>query len=294
MSAAPFRYHAPRALDEAVELLGQLAGRGKVLAGGLSLVPQLRERSLTPSHLIDVNRVEAHRFIRHTAGATVVGLTVRQEELRRHLAIGGHNPLVAAALALVGTWITRARGTVVGMLVHASAECELAPVASVLPVRLTAVRGAQRRELDAAALFSGQDRLAADELAVAASFADLPPGDGWAVLEETHRALGPTVAGVAVRMRVRAERCVHLEVVPFGVGGEVEAVPGAAAPLLGQPVTEGRIAGVAAAAAELARPRDGLHATAAYRRHALHVLTGRALRLARDRAGGTGERREDR
>lgn len=291
MRPAPFRYHAPGAVDEAVELLGQVGADGKVLAGGLSLVPQLRARVHTPSHLVDVNRVEGQRFIRRASGATVVGLAVRQEELRRWLVSRGGNPLVAAALALVGTWITRARGTVVGLLAHGSPDCELAPVAAVLPISLTAVRGSGRREVDAAALFSGQDRLADGELAVSATFADLPAREGWAVLEVTHRALGPTVAGVAVRMHVRDERCVRVDVAPFGVGAWVGALPDAAAPLADQPVTEGRIAAVAAAVAQLARPRDGLHATAAYRRHAIQVLTRRALRLARDRAAERGERR---
>jgi aerobic carbon-monoxide dehydrogenase medium subunit len=289
MRPARFRYHAPRALDEAVELLGR--GEGRVLAGGLSLVPLLRARRHTPAHLVDVNGVEGQRFIQRASGATVVGLAVPQEELRRRLATDGGNPLVAAALALVGTWITRARGTVVGLLAHASPDCELAPVAAVQPIALTAVRGSQRRRVDAAALFSGRDRLAADELAVSATFADLPAHEGWAVLEVTQRALGPAVAGVAVRMHVQEGRCVRVDVAPFGVGAWVGALPDAAAPLVDQPVTEGRIAAVAAAVAELARPCDGLHATGAYRRHALEVLTRRALRLARDRAADRGEGR---
>ena len=38
MKPAPFRYHAPKTIDEAVAILGDVAGEdGRVLAGGQSL-----------------------------------------------------------------------------------------------------------------------------------------------------------------------------------------------------------------------------------------------------------------
>ena len=55
---APFAYHRPATVPEAVVLLAELAPQnGRVLAGGQSLVPIMAFRLARPEHLIDINRV---------------------------------------------------------------------------------------------------------------------------------------------------------------------------------------------------------------------------------------------
>jgi len=284
MKPAPFRYHAPATICEAVDMLDQVGASAKVLAGGLSLVPQLRMRQHVPAHLVDINGIKGRHIVRSTDGSMVVGLTVRQEELRQDLTASGRHPLLAEALGLSGTWLTRARGTVIGMLVNASADCELGAVATLHPMTITAIDGSGSRSVDTAALFSGQDQLTPTELAVSVAIPNFPASDGWAVLKVTSRALNPTVAGVAARLRVSQGTCIEAQVAPFGVGIWTGPLPGAAAALRDQPLTDQRIALVAEAVADLTSTADSPHASAAYRRHVLRVLTRRALRLARDRS----------
>ena len=58
MKPAPFTYHRPATLAEAVRLLAELAPQdGRVLAGGQSLVPIMAFRLARPAHLIDINAV---------------------------------------------------------------------------------------------------------------------------------------------------------------------------------------------------------------------------------------------
>src|SRR3989475_11098094 len=60
MKPAPFRYHAPKTIEEAVETLGEVAAEdGRVLAGGQSLVPIMAFRLARPAHLVDINGVAA-------------------------------------------------------------------------------------------------------------------------------------------------------------------------------------------------------------------------------------------
>src|SRR5207302_9323969 len=56
MKPAPFEYHAPRTLSEAVSLLRDLGEDTKVLAGGQSLVPMMALRLARFDHLVDLNR----------------------------------------------------------------------------------------------------------------------------------------------------------------------------------------------------------------------------------------------
>jgi carbon-monoxide dehydrogenase medium subunit len=56
---APFDYHAPTTVDEAVALLAEHGDEAKPLAGGQSLVPLLALRLTRFAHLIDLNEVTA-------------------------------------------------------------------------------------------------------------------------------------------------------------------------------------------------------------------------------------------
>ena len=68
MKPAPFRYHAPKTIEEAVATLAEVAGEdGRVLAGGQSLVPIMAFRLARPAHLVDINGVEALDASRSTA-----------------------------------------------------------------------------------------------------------------------------------------------------------------------------------------------------------------------------------
>ena len=68
MKAAPFEYHAPRTLDEALALLAESGDEAKVLAGGQSLVPILALRLSRFEHLIDLNRIPELRYVTEADG----------------------------------------------------------------------------------------------------------------------------------------------------------------------------------------------------------------------------------
>jgi len=60
MKPAPFSYHAPTELQEALKLLAALAPQdGRILAGGQTLVPTMAFRMARPAHLIDINGIRA-------------------------------------------------------------------------------------------------------------------------------------------------------------------------------------------------------------------------------------------
>ncbi len=51
MKPAPFHYHAPKTIDEAVSILAEVAPHdGRVLAGGQTLVPVMAFRAATFTH----------------------------------------------------------------------------------------------------------------------------------------------------------------------------------------------------------------------------------------------------
>lgn len=58
MKPAPFVYHAPKTVDDALANLAEFGPQdGRVLAGGQSLIPMMAFRMARPAHLIDINTV---------------------------------------------------------------------------------------------------------------------------------------------------------------------------------------------------------------------------------------------
>ena len=84
MKPAPFQYHAPRTIEEAVATLARVApDDGRVLAGGQSLVPTMAFRLARPRHLVDINGVAALSRLVVENGKLCIGATVRHAAFER-------------------------------------------------------------------------------------------------------------------------------------------------------------------------------------------------------------------
>ena len=89
MKPAPFTYHRPETLAEAVRLLAELAPHdGRILAGGQSLVPIMAFRLARPAHLIDINTVAGLDVL--AVRDEVLHITGGEAAVEGVLGLGGH------------------------------------------------------------------------------------------------------------------------------------------------------------------------------------------------------------
>lgn len=127
MKPAPFEYHAPESVEEAVELL-RTHEDAKVLAGGQSLMPLLNFRLARFEHLVDINRIPGLDRIEEYEGGIRIGALVRQAEAEHSPLVKETCPLLPKALQRVAHHVIRNRGTVVGSIAHADPAAELPAV----------------------------------------------------------------------------------------------------------------------------------------------------------------------
>src|SRR5204862_450690 len=103
MYPAPFEYHLPGTVAEAVSLLGTFQDDAKVIAGSQSLIPMMKLRLVQPRHVIDLRKVPGLVGISESDGALVIGaLTTHRaieasEVVRSRIALTGLAPKVARA-----------------------------------------------------------------------------------------------------------------------------------------------------------------------------------------------------
>src|SRR5205823_1678108 len=209
MKPAPFEYHAPTEVAEAVRLLASYGDEGRALAGGQSLVPLLNLRLARPKAIIDLNRIESLAYHRLEGDVLVVGALCRQRDLERDPAVLARCAAIADALPLIGHLGIRNRGTVVGSLAHADPAAEWPLLAMLFDAELVAEGSGGRRSIRAADFFKGAFSTALDpgEILVEARFQLPPEGAGTAFVEVARRhgdfalgAAGAVVAGDDVRL----------------------------------------------------------------------------------------------
>lgn len=308
MKPAPFRYHRPRDVPEAVTVLHDLLGSGghaKVLAGGQSLLPVMSMRLASPDHVVDINAIEGLDQIVVTPDAVRVGALVRHRQLERDDATAAVLPLLRETLQHVAHPTIRNRGTSVGSLCHADPSSELPVVLSLLGGHVVAVSVRGEREVPASELFVGplETSLAEDELAVAAVFPTLPAGTGGAMVEVARRHGDYAMCGVVAAVSLDDQGRVGRVRAGYLSAGDSPAPLDLSAPVAGAAVDGADWVAVGELARELVPTDADIHASAQYRSQLVAVLTERAVRTAAERAGrgpaagtddkGTDQRTDD-
>src|SRR4029079_10105963 len=81
MIPGSFAYHRPSSVKEAVSPLGSLGDDARAIAGGHSLIPMMKLRLASPSHLIDLAGVADLKGIREDGKDIVIGTMTTQHEV---------------------------------------------------------------------------------------------------------------------------------------------------------------------------------------------------------------------
>lgn len=288
MKPAPFEYHAPTTIEEALAHLSEYGGEAKLLAGGQSLMPLLNFRLSRPAALVDINRIGALSYIKEEDGTLRLGAMTRQRAIERSELLRRRLPLLTEATALVGHLPIRTRGTIGGSLAHADPAAEYPAVVTALEGELVVRGPGGERRVRPEKFFVSYltTSLAPDEILTEIRLPLPPPGSGWAFEEFSRRHGDFALIGIAALLVVEGKRCAKARLVAAGAGPVPARLREAEQILEGKDLTEQSFEAAAARAAELVEPDSDIHASAAFRRHLTRVFTLRALRKARARLRG--------
>ncbi|MDB5640813.1 MAG: aerobic-type carbon monoxide dehydrogenase, middle subunit CoxM/CutM-like protein [Hyphomicrobiales bacterium] len=278
MKPAPFDYHRPISLDEALDLLSNLEN-AKILAGGQSLIAMMNFRFVQPDHLVDLARIPELTGIEERDGVIRIGAMTRQRDLEFSDVIAQRLPLVKAGLAHVGHRQTRNRGTIGGSLSHAdpSAELPMLALAQDATIEVRSTRGARR--LPAREFLRGYLDVAIelDEIVTAVEFPCWRAGHGWGFHEFARRHGDFAIAGAAALLELGEDQTVErVSITLNGVDVTPVRLTSAEDVMRGRRLDAELICAAAAETRHL-EPLEDAHAGAVYRRHLAKMLTQRAL-----------------
>jgi len=251
----------PRSLDDALRLKSEYP-EAVPIQGGTDLMVALNFDRTRPDAILNLNEVDQLRGSASENGTLRLGAGLTYTEA---MGLGDDLRALAEASRTVGSPQIRNRGTIGGNLGTASPAGDALPPLLIedAEIEVASVRGARRIRIEEFLVGVKRNALAEDELILGAYVQ--PSGQ-----PQTFMKIGPRNAMVIA--------VTSLALVADRQRGELRAAFGSAAPtprLVKARLDEADTFPEQVAAA--ATPIDDVRGTAAYRRHALRVLTQRAL-----------------
>jgi len=280
---APFVYHAPKTLEQAVAILAEVAPEdGRVLAGGQSLVPTMAFRLARPAHLVDINPVAGLDRLAVENDTLLIGACVRHAAFHRPVTAGPLGDLLAYVVRHIAHYPIRTRGTFCGSLAHADPASEWCLVAATLGGEIAARSARGTRRIAVIDFFQGlmATTLEEDELLEQARLPVLAPELRWGFYEFSRRAGDYALAMALTTFRLEDGLIVGPRLGLGGVEASPRRIPEAEAVLAGKPPEIGIFREAAEAAAEAIDPLEDIQAGAEYRRDLVRAVARRALERA--------------
>jgi len=236
------------------------------LAGGMTLLPTIKQRLAAPGALIDLSKIPQLSGISVEGGVLTVGAMTRHVDVAESELVRSQIPLLASLAAGIGDPAVRNRGTIGGSVANNDPSADYP--AAVLALDATVVT--DRWEITADAFFRGLFETALDpgEIITALRF-PVPSTGGYAKFKSP--ASRYAVVGVCVAKKVGKVR-----VAVTGAGPGVFRVAAMEA-ALERAFTPDAIAAIKVDAENLS---SDIHADAEYRAHLVTVMAKKAVMSA--------------
>jgi len=272
-----FEYHRPTSLDEVLGLLRQYGDEAKLMGGGVGLIAFMKERLMSPAHVIDVKEVKELKMLNSPPGKGLsIGAAVTLSELLEGGVLKKDYTVLHEALARVADPMIRRRATLVGNLCEAIPWVDSPPALIALDATVAIVGPEGKRTVPVSGFVRGpvDIDLGPSEMVTAVGIPQVKGAQG--AFEKFTGGSEFSLASVAVMMsnggRNRKARVVY---------GAVNSTPIRSAQVeeaIKDGITPGSVRKAADLASEKVECVDDVLATAAYRKHLLKVITVKVLR----------------
>ena len=257
-----FNYHKPDTLDAALALL---SGNDEALpiAGGMTLLPTMKQRLAAPEDLVDLSGLPGLADVAMEGDILVIGAMTRHADVAASPLVKEKLPALANLASRIGDQQVRHRGTIGGSISNNDPAADYP--AAVLALNAEIVTS--KRTIAADDFFTDlfETALAEDELVTGVDF---PIAEAAAYVKFTNQASRFALVGVFIARRGDAVR-----VAVTGAGPSVFRVEEMERALAGN-FNAKALVGISVAADGL---NTDLHAGAEYRAHLINVLARRAV-----------------
>src|ERR1700743_1894935 len=131
-----FEYHRAKSLSDAAAILAGNAD-AKLLAGGQTLIPTMKQRLANPPLLVDISGIKELSFIRVTGDAVVIGASTKHGAVGTSADVKRALPAHVTMASHIGDPAVRALGTLGGSLANNDPAADYPSAALALGATIT-------------------------------------------------------------------------------------------------------------------------------------------------------------
>ena len=258
-----FDYKRVSALDEAVSAL-KSAEDGKLLAGGMTILPTIKQRLAQPSDLIDLAGVAELKGIKSEGDTLIIGAMTTHYAVASNADVKAKNPALADLAEGIGDPAVRNRGTIGGSVANNDPAADY-PAACL---GLAATIRTNKREILADDFFKGlfETALEDDEVITAVSF---PAPEKAFYMKFPNPASRYAIVGAFV---AKASGGIRVAITGAGQDGVFRQTEMESA--LTANFSPDAVAGISVSPDDL---NSDIHASSEYRAHLIGVMVKRAV-----------------
>ncbi len=252
-----------------------------VYAGGTDLIVRMGTGRPDPPSLVCLERMESWRGVREESGALWLGACTTFSELLRSGDVCGRLPLLAAAVATLGSPQVRNMGTLGGNICTASPAGDSLPPLYVMDaaVELQSSRGTRRMPIREFITGPGRTQLQRGEVLTGVRVG-IPQGFQVHRFEKVgqRKALACAISSMAALLKLSGDGAVSEGRIAWGSVGPTVVVSAEVEGFLrGRKVTPATVEEAAALAERAVAPIDDVRGSAAYRRQVAGNLLRKLL-----------------
>jgi carbon-monoxide dehydrogenase medium subunit len=286
MIPGSFDYHRPETVAEAVKLLAALGEDARALAGGHSLVPMMKLRLATPTHLIDLHGVPDLKGIRRDGNRILIGAMTTQHELLASEEIAKSLPILQEAALLIADPQVRYRGTLGGNVANGDPGNDMPALMLVLGASYTLEGTGGTRAVSAIDFYQGAyfTALEPGELLTEIAIPLPAAGHGYAY-EKLKRKVGDyATAAAAVVLTMARGKVAHCAIALTNLHETPLLATDAAKAVIGTTLDAAALQAASNAAQAIMEPAADARGPVEYRKHVGGIMVTRALQRAAQRA----------
>lgn len=280
MIPTQFKYRKAETVEEAISLLQESDGEGKIVAGGHSLLPLIKFRITSPGALIDISRIKGLDTVKLEDGRLIIGALKTHYDISQDETVKKHLPALAKAASVIGDIQVRNHGTIGGNIAHGDPVSDYPGVAIALDTELsvTSEEGSETMPLEGLVMGPLITMLPENGVVTEVSFEIPPQHAKQTYLKYFHPATDYPVIGVSAILGLDDEGVV--DYIRIGITGVADVAYRARAvedQLKGHKLTKELIEAASGYAAEDGDIGEDLFASTEYREHLTKVYVKRAL-----------------
>jgi carbon-monoxide dehydrogenase medium subunit len=289
MYPGEFDLYKPADVQEALSLLREHSNaETELLAGGHSLIPDMKTGSASPDVVIDIGEIDRLSGIEVEDDTVVIGATTTYSDIIQSAEVEEAAPALADAVGAVGDTQVRNRGTIGGNVANADPDSDLP--AGVLAADATFVAEGPdgERKIPASEFFVEKRTTSLKDNEIL-THVEVPESDAvGSYVKKTSPSSGYALVGVATQIELDDGTIESATVAANGArdyGVRLQDVEGSLVGNVPEAATFESAAAHATDDIDINEMRETREASGRFRENLLEVYTRRALETATERAG---------